>query len=427
MSQKAHLLIRKGRVIDPSTGRDEVLDVLIENGRLVRIAASLDAPGAEIINAEGMLVLPGLVDTCVHLSEPGGGRSGSIASETRAAASAGITHLCAQPNTDPVIDSTAVVRLIRERSFKAGFAKVLPLAAMTQQLEGRQLAEMATLKEAGCIGVSNAGKPVQDALVLKRSFEYAATFDIPVMVQPQDAALSAGGCAHEGPVASRLGLPGIPAVAETIELSRALLLCQATGVRLHVQQISCGASTALIRDAKARGLPVTADVSIHHLLLDESALEGFNSDCHIQPPLRSRDDREALLVAVADGTIDAVCSQHIPLGSSSKQAPFPATKAGIAGIETLLPLMLKLVDEGALTLHRAIELLTSGPARCLGQQIGHLEIGRNASLCVVDAAAMRTPIDDWLSAGRNSPWLEQSLPGNVRLTVCEGRVTWLSD
>lgn len=427
MSQKAHLLIRKGRVIDPNTGRDEVLDILIENGRLVRIAASLDAPGAEIINAEGMLVLPGLVDTCVHLSEPGGSRSGSIASETRAAASAGITHLCAQPNTDPVIDSTAVVRLIRERSFKAGFAKVLPLAAMTQQLDGKQLAEMATLKEAGCIGVSNAGKPVQDALVLKRSFAYAATFDIPVMMRPQDAALSAGGCAHEGPVASRLGLPGIPAVAETIELSRALLLCEATGVRLHVQQISCGASTALIRDAKARGLPVTADVSIHHLLLDESALEGFNSDCHIQPPLRSRDDRQALLVAVADGTIDAVCSQHIPLGSSSKQAPFPATRAGIAGIETLLPLMLKLVEQGALKLHRAIELLTSGPARCLGQQIGHLEIGRNASLCVVDAAAMRTPIDDWLSAGKNSPWLDAELPGNVRLTVCEGRVTWLSD
>ena len=427
MSQKAHLLIRKGRVIDPNTGRDEVLDILIENGRLVRIAASLDAPGAEIINAEGMLVLPGLVDTCVHLSEPGGGRSGSIASETRAAASADITHLCAQPNTNPVIDSTAVVRLIRERSFKAGFAKILPLAAMTRQLEGKQLAEMATLMEAGCIGVSNAGTPVQDALVLKRSFEYAATFGIPVMVQPQDAALSAGGCAHEGPVASRLGLPGIPAVAETVELSRALILCEATGVRLHVQQVSCGASTALIRDAKARGLPVTADVSIHHLLLDESALEGFNSDCHIQPPLRSRDDREALLVAVADGTLDAVCSQHIPLGSSSKQAPFPATRAGIAGIETLLPLMLKLVNEGTLTLHRAIELLTSGPARCLGQQIGHLEIGRNASLCVVDAAAMRTPIDDWLSAGKNSPWLDIALPGNVRLTVCEGKVTWLSD
>ncbi|MCC1495927.1 dihydroorotase [Alcanivorax sp. 1008] len=427
MNQKAHLLIRKGRVIDPNTGRDEVLDILIENGRLVRIAASLDAPGAEIINAEGMLVLPGLVDTCVHLSESSGGRNGSIASEALAAASAGITHLCAQPDTNPVIDNAAIVRLIRERSFKSGFAKVLPLAAMTQGLEGRQLAEMVTLKEAGCIGVSNAGKPLQDTLVMKRCFEYAATFDIPVMLRPQDAALSAGGCAHDGPVASRLGLPGIPAVAETIELSRALLLCETTGVRLHIQQISCAASAELLRDAKRRGLPVTADVSIHHLLLDESALENFNSDCHIIPPLRSRSDRDALLAAVADGTIDAVCSQHLPLGSSSKQAPFPATKAGISGIETLLPLMLLLVEKQALTLPRAIELLTSGPARCLGQQIGHLEIGRAASLCVVDMHAQQTHSEHWLSAGKNSPWIDTNLPGAVRLTVCEGKVSWLSD
>jgi dihydroorotase len=185
MSKKAHILIRKGRVIDPSSGRDEVLDLLIENGRLTRIAASLDAPGAQIINAEGLLVLPGLVDTCTHLSEPGAGRSGSIASETRAAASAGITHLCSQPDTYPVVDNTAVVRLIRERAGQAGFAKVLPLAAMTQGLEGRQLAEMVTLKEAGCIGVSNAGKPIQDTLVLKRCFEYAATFDIPVLLRPR--------------------------------------------------------------------------------------------------------------------------------------------------------------------------------------------------------------------------------------------------
>ena len=427
MSQKAHILIRKGRVIDPNTGRDEVLDVLIENGRLIRIAASLDAPGAEIINAEGLCVFPGLVDTCVRLSEPGGQGAGSIASETRAAASAGVTHFCARPDTDPVIDNTAVVRLIRERSLKAGFAKILPLAALTQGLEGRQLAEMATLKEAGCIGVSNAGRAVQDALVLKRCFEYAATFDIPVMVRPQDAALSAGGCAHEGPVASRLGLPGIPAVAETVDLARALLLCEASGARLHIQQLSSAAGVALVRHAKAQGLPVTADVSIHHLLLDESALEGFNSDCHIQPPLRSRADRDALLAAAADGTLDAVCSQHMPLGSSSKQAPFPATKAGISGVETLLPLMLLLVEKQALSLQRAIELLTSGPARCLGQSVGHLEIGRNASLCVIDLNARKQPIDDWLSAGKNSPWLETELPGSVRLTVCEGKVTWLSD
>jgi len=420
-SPKAHILIRKGRVIDPNTGRDEVLDVLVENGRLVRMGASLDAPGAELFNAEGLCVFPGLVDVCVRLSDS------NVASETRAAASGGITHLCALPDTHPVIDSTAVVRLIRERAMKAGFARVMPLAAMTQGLQGSQLAEMQTLKEAGCIGVSNAGRPIQDALVLKRCLEYAATFDIPVMLRPQDNALAAGGCAHEGPVATRLGLPGVPAVAETIDLARALLLIEATGVRAHVHQLSCAASIELIRNAKAKGLPVTADVGIHHLLLDESAIEGFNSFCHVHPPLRAQTDREALLAAVADGTIDAVCSQHTAIGTSSKQMPFPASKPGISGIETLLPLLLHLVEDNTLTLQRAIEVLTSGAARALGQSVGHLEIGRAASLCVVDPRTRRQPGEDWISAGKNSPWMEAVLPGVVRLTVCEGRVTWLSD
>lgn len=418
---KAHLLIRKGRVLDPNTGRDEVLDILIENGRLVRMGASLDAPGAELFNAEGLLVVPGLVDTCVRLSD------NNVASETRAAASGGVTHMCALPDGNPIIDSTAVVRLLRERAMRAGFARVLPLAAMTQQLDGKQLAEMQTLKEAGCIGVSNAGRPIQDTLTFKRCLEYAATFDIPVMLRPQDAALSAGGCAHDGPVATRLGLPGIPAVAETLDLARALLLVEATGVRAHVHQLSSAASVQLVRDAKTKGLPVTADVSVHHLLLDESAISGFNSHCHIQPPLRSSTDREALLAGVVDGAIDAVCSQHTPVGSSGKQVPFPASKPGVSGVETLLPLLLHLVEENRLTLPRAIDVLTRGAANCLHQTIGHLETGRSASLCVIDTRSRRRPSEDWISSTRNSPWLDAVLPGVVRLTVCEGKVSWLSD
>ena len=284
--KRAHILIRKGRVIDPASGRDDVADLLIENGRLTRIGASLDAPGADIIQADGLWVLPGLVDACVHLSLPGSGRTGDIASETRAAAAGGITHLAAQPDCGPV-DSTAVVRLIREQAGQAGFARIMPIAAMTQGLLGEQLAEMSTLARAGCIAVGNAGGKVANALVLKRSLEYAATFDLPVMFRPQDSALSAGGCAHEGPVATRLGLPGIPAVAESVDLSRDLLLVEATGVRAHFQQISSRDSLRLLKAAKRRGLPVTADVSIQHLLLDESALEGFNSHCHVIPPLRS--------------------------------------------------------------------------------------------------------------------------------------------
>jgi dihydroorotase len=424
--KRAHILIRKGRVIDPASGRDDVADLLIENGRLTRIGASLDAPGADIIQADGLWVLPGLVDACVHLSLPGSGRTGDIASETRAAAAGGITHLAAQPDCGPV-DSTAVVRLIREQAGQAGFARIMPIAAMTQGLLGEQLAEMSTLARAGCIAVGNAGGKVANALVLKRSLEYAATFDLPVMFRPQDSALSAGGCAHEGPVATRLGLPGIPAVAESVDLSRDLLLVEATGVRAHFQQISSRDSLRLLKAAKRRGLPVTADVSIQHLLLDESALEGFNSHCHVIPPLRSAEDRQALLEAVADGTIDAICSQHTPIGSSSKAAPFPTTKPGMAGLDVLLSLVLQLVDEGKLDLLRALDAVTAAPARCLGIQAGQLEAGRPASLCVLDPTAAKDLSEDWLSAGNNSPWRHARLKGTVKLTVCQGKVSWLSD
>lgn len=425
---RASILFRKARVLDPGNQRDEVLDVLVEDGRLIRMGASLDAPGAEIIECEGFWLIPGLIDTCSRLSEPGGACTGSIASETRAAASGGITHLCTLPDTDPVVDSTAVVRLIRERAMKASFARILPLAAMTQGLNGTQLAEMATLQEAGCIGISNAGRPVQNALVLKRCLEYAATFDIPVMLRPQDTSLAGNGCAHEGPIATRLGLPGIPALAETVDLARALLLAAETGVRVHIHQVSSAASLGLLEQAKRDGLQVTADVCIHHLLLDESAIANFNTHCHVIPPLRSTSDREALLEATADGTIDAICSQHTPIGSASKLAPFPASRPGISGVETLLPLTLKLVNDGNLSLMRALDAVTAAPARCLAQSpLGQLETGRLASLCVLDPTTERLPDDDWLSAGKNSPWLNTRLPGIVRLTLCEGRVTWLSD
>ncbi|MGB1219967.1 MAG: dihydroorotase [Alcanivoracaceae bacterium] len=421
MSQ-AHLLIRKGRIIDPASGRDEIMDLLIEKGRLARLGASLDAPGAEIFDAEGMWVLPGLVDTCVRLPSPS-----SIASETRAAASGGITHLCVMPDGNPVTDSTAVVRLLREQAMKAGFARVLPLGALTQGLNGEQLAEMRTLTDAGCIGLSNAGRPVQDSLTFKRCLEYAATFDLPVMLRPEDSSLSSGGCAHEGPVATRLGLPGIPALAETIDMARALLVIEQVGVRAHIHQLSCAGSVALLRQAREAGISVTADVSIHHLLLDESALANYDSRFHVRPPLRSTADRQALLAAVADGTIDAVCSQHSPMGSASKAAPFPDTQPGIAGIETLLPLLLKLVEDGDISLLRALDAITASAGRCLGQPIGMLEPGRMAHVCVVDPTRQQRPGDDWLSRGLNSPWLDTMLPGIVRLTVCDGRVTWLSD
>src|SRR5699024_10014518 len=286
------------------------------------------------------------------------------------------------------------------------------------------LAEMQTLKEAGCIGVSNAGRRIQDTLVLKRSLNYASTFDIPVMIRPQDGALSAGGCAHDGPVATRLGLPGIPAVAESLDMARTLLLIEHTGARAHFHQLSCVDSIEQLRLAKAKGLRVTADVSIHHLLLDETAVEGFNNNCRIDPPLRSKKDREALVAAVADGTIDAICSQHTPLDSSSELAPFPAAKPGISGVQTFLPLVKKLVDEGQLPLHRAIDALTQAPARCLGINAGQLVAGRGANRCILAPTATPTPRERWCSAGKNSPWIDARLAGVIQLTITDGRITW---
>lgn len=424
MYAKTQLLIRQARIIDPSSQRDEIADLLIEDGRISRIGASLDGRGADILNAKGLWLLPGLVDTCVHLPEPGHHRAGTIASETQAAAAGGITHFCAPPDTDPVADNTAVIRLIRERATQTALARVLPLAALTQGLAGLQLAEMQTLKEAGCIGVSNAGQPIANSLILKRSLEYAATFNIPVMFRPQDAFLSQGGCAHDGPVATRLGLPGIPSVAESLDMARILHLVAHTGVRAHFYQLSCVDSINLLRSAKAKGLEVTADVCVHHLLLDENAVEDFNSDCRIDPPLRSQADREALIAAVADGTIDAISSQHKPLGSSAKLAPFPSTKPGIAGLETLLPLVLKLVNQGDLPLNRAIDALTRAPAHCLGVNAGHLEAGRRANICLIDPNAERHPREHWQSAGQNSPWLDTKLPSQQVLTITDGRITW---
>ena len=393
MAAKANILIRKGRVIDPASGRDDVADLLIEIGRLTRIGAS-SAPGADIIEADA-------IGCCQVWWMP--------VCTCRCQAVVALATSPAKPALPPVVpaalspiataDSTAVVRLIREQAGQAGFARIMPIAAMTQGLQGEQLAEMATLAKAGCIAAGNAGRRIASALVLKRCLEYAATFDMPVMFRPQDSALSAGGCAHEGPVATRLGLPGIPAIAESVDLSRDLLLVEATGVRAHFQQISSRQSLRLLREAKQQGLPVTADVSIQHLLLDESALEGFNSHCHVIPPLRSAQDREALLEAVADGTIDAICSQHTPIGSSSKAAPFPATRPGMAGVDTLLSLVLELVDEGKLSLTRALDAVTAAPARCLGIQAGQLETGRPAP--VVDAQSRKDYGEHWLSAGNN--------------------------
>lgn len=414
-----HLLIRQARLLDPASHTDRVCDLLIEDGIIQRIDDQIATAGTPSIDAQGHWLLPGLVD----IGAPAMSAS-AIACEGRAAASGGVSHLAVYASDANPIDGTANLRLLREQAARTDQVRLLPIAALTRELSGEHLSDMQTLAEAGAIAFSNAQQPIASNLVLKRCLEYAASFDLLVTFCPQDHELSQGGCAHEGAVASRLGLAGIAASAETLAVSRALLLARETGVRIHLHQLSSAQSLPLLRQARAEGVKVTADVSIHHLLADEHAIDHYDSQFHLLPPLRSKADREALVAAVADGSIDAVCSQHTPLADADKQQPFASTRPGISGVETLLPLLLKLVNEEQLPLERAIDAATHAAAHSLSINAGRIAEGEKANLCLVDAAAQQTPADHWQSSGDNSPWRQQPLPGRVLLTVSEGHTTW---
>lgn len=414
-----------GRLIDPANRIDTFSDVFIAEGRIVGIGHPPDDFVAERrINAHHRIVCPGLVDLCARLREPGHEHKATIASETRAAAAAGITTLVCPPDTDPVIDEPAVVELIRRRAKATGKARVLTLGALTQGLKGDRLAEMAALKEVGCVGISDGGQPVANTLVLRRALEYAATFDLTVFLTPLDSQL-ASGIAHEGAIATRMGLSGIPAAAETGAIAHALELIRDIGVRVHFGRLACARSVELIARAQADGLAVTADVAVHQLHLTELDLAGFDSRCHVRPPLRRSQDRDALRAGLASGVITAICSDHQPHEPDAKQAPFGDTEPGIAGLDTLLALSLRLADEQLLPLPVLLERLTWGPARILGLDFGQLQTGAVADLCIFDPAiAWRAEPPLWHSHGQNSPFLGWELQGQVTHTLLAGQVVY---
>ncbi len=421
-----HTVIRNGRLIDPANRRDETADIYIAAGRIAAIGA---APAGfsvqKEIEARGRWVLPGLVDLRAHLREPGQKHKGSIASETRAAAAGGITTLCCAPDTSPVIDTVAVVELIRRRASDAGMAHVLPLAALTPGLAGEQISEMHALQQAGCVAVSNGKTPMANTLVLRRAMEYAAGLDIPVLLYAEDPWLGASGCVHEGVVSTRLGLPGIPACAEVIAVGRDLLLIEQTGVRAHFSQLSSARAVELVAAAQQRGVPVTADVSAHQLYLTEMDVGQFNSLCHVRPPLRSQRDRDGLRAALSEGVISAVCSDHQPHDTDAKLAPFPATEPGISALETLLPLALRLVEENVLPLHEAIGRVTWQPANILGLSAGTLSLGTRADICIVDPERYWTvSAKNLVSRGKNTPFTGWELKGKVTHTLLDGKLVY---
>jgi dihydroorotase len=359
----AATVIVNGHLIDPANRRNGKADLLIEKGQITEISkpGTLNTDNCKRIDAQGLKVIPGIVDCCARLREPGEEHVATIKSEVAAAITGGVTTLCCPPDTMPVIDEPAVVELIYQKAVSAAKSRVVTLGALTHQLRGEHLSEMYALKKAGCVGVSNARFPVENTLILRRAFSYAATFDIPVFIEPSDYSLSKGGCAHRGKISARLGLKGIPASAETIAIATALELVAETGVRIHFGRLSCAKSVEMIARAKDEQLPVTADVSAHQLYLTEHDVSSFNSACHVIPPLRGQRDMEALRKGVVDGTIDAICSDHQPHDIDAKQAPFASTQPGISALESFLPLAMRLLDSEDMKLSDLISRITIGP------------------------------------------------------------------
>lgn len=421
------LLIKGGHVVDPANKINTVKDLYIDStGFITGVGKAPEGFQAErSIDAHGKIVCPGLIDLRARLREPGLEYKATMESETRAAVAAGITTLCCPPDTWPVIDTPAMAQMVQSRAWRFGLAFVHPLGALTQGLEGKLLTDMAALEEAGCVGVSNGLEPITDTLVLRRAMEYASTFDLTVYLHAEDPWLRNSGCVHEGEIGTRLGLPGIPEATETVAVGRDLALIEQTGVRAHFCNLSSARAVAMIAEAQKLGLPVTADVTAHHLHLTEHDIGYFNTQCHVRPPLRALRDRDALRAALASGVIGAICSDHQPHEPDAKLAPFAESAPGISGLETLLPLSLRLVDEKLLTLPEAIARLTVHPAQILGVECGSLSIGATADVCIFDPKARWTlSADKLVSRGRNTPFLGWEFTGRVTHTLVGGEVVF---
>lgn len=420
-----NICIEKGRILDPISGLDKIASVYISKGKVVAIGRKPSGFEAKkTIDANGKIVMPGLVDLSARLREPGGHSKANIASETKAAAAGGITTLCVPPDTDPIIDTPAVVELIHQKAEQSGKAKVFCLGALTHELGGQRLAEMYSLKEAGCLGVTNAMQPIKDTEVIRRAMEYAVTCDMTVFIQAEDPWLG-GGTMHEGAYSTRMGIPPIPETAETVAIARDLLLIEATGVRAHFMRLSSGRSVELIRDARKRGLPVTADVSIHQLHFTDRDVEDYNSLCHVKPPFRHHSDREQLLAGVMDSTITAICSDHQPHDHDTKTAPFSVTEPGVSALDLILPLAFQLVDKKAADLNKMLLAMTAAPAEILGLESGRLDVNSAADICIFDPEKKWEVTEKALvSDGKNTPTLGWEIKGKVTHTILDGKVVY---
>lgn len=418
--------IKSGHLIDPKNGIDAVMDVFIAAGKVVAIgSAPSNFQANRVIDAEGLVVCPGLVDLSARLREPGYEYKATLESEMDAAVAGGITSLACPPDTDPPLDEPGLVEMLKHRARSLNQARVYPIGALTQGLKGKHLTEMAELRDAGCVAFGQSDAPLTDTLVMMQSMQYAATFGFGVWLRPQDMSLSNNGVAHDGEVATRLGLPPIPVCAETIALSNIILLARETGAKVHLCRLSSAEGVSMVRVARKQGLSITCDVAINHMHLSEMDIGFFDSNCHLVPPLRGLSDRDALRAGLMDGTIDAVCSDHTPVDEDAKLLPFGEAEVGATGLELLLPLTLKWALEMKLPLSTAIAKITVEPAKILGIDAGHLSPATAADLCIfdpnqywkVEPAALK-------SQGKNTPFLGMELQGRVKYTLVDGSIVY---
>ena len=420
-----NILIKGGRVIDPAQGLDKVLDVLIENGKIAKVGTGLKSEGAEVIDASGKLVTPGLIDIHVHLRDPGLEYKEDIVTGTRSAAAGGFTSVACMPNTNPANDSKAITLYILRKAKEEGFANVFPVGSITKGLKGESLSEMGELREAGCLAVSDDGRPVMNGELMRRALEYARPFGLTVISHAEDLTLVGEGVMNDGFVATELGLKGIPWVAEDAATARDVMLAEFTGARLHVAHVSTRGSVEIVRQAKKRGVKVTCEATPHHFTLTDDAVRGYNTNAKMNPPLRSAEDVAAIRAGLADGTIDAIATDHAPHHIDEKNVEFNIAMNGIVGLETALPLTLKLVEEKVLSLGDAVARLTLGPARALGIPRGTLEEGADADVTIIDPDLEWTVEPQKLqSKSKNTPFGGWKMKGAAVHTIVGGKVVW---
>lgn len=421
-------LIKSGRVVDPANNIDEKLDILIVDGKIAELAANIDAGDAEVINAAGLIVTPGLIDIHVHLRDPGFEYKEDIVSGTLAAAAGGVTSVACMPNTSPVNDNLAITRYIISKAQEQGSANVYPIGCITKGLKGEILAEMGELKEGGCVGFSDDGLPVKDGEMMRRALEYANTFGAPVISHAEDLSLVAGGCMNEGPISTELGLKGIPAAAEDAMTARDIMLSELTGAHLHMAHVSTKGSVELVRQAKARGARVTCESTPHHFMQTDEEIRGYSANYKMNPPLRAQEDLEAVRAGLADGTIDAIATDHAPHHIDEKNVEFAIALNGVVGLETMLPLTLQLVADKVLTLDQAIALVTCRPAKVLSIDRGTLSVGAVADVTLINPNKEWTVEAEKLnSKSKNTSFDGQKMKGYAVKTLLAGRTVFARD